>query len=441
VPQHDRLREDDRSPAKARRDPGKRAEENGEREREQEGHPLLGLQGLIGNEAVRSLVEDEGAALPDAFRVEMERSFGDEFGDVRVHQGSEVDAAAEDIDAAAFTVGSDVYMRSDVPSPATDAGRAVLAEELAHVAQGVGSDGAERLLGPGDLAETEAHDAAAKAVAGERATIHPAPAAADAGGRLLIPMAIAGGILIYESLKDEEKTASKIGPQPGEKDPNAPTPEQVSMIQQGVVPQLDTALNKLSAPDVNPVDVVTYLDGVTGFLKSQAPKSLEGLVVSAATSVMSAQGRLMGTADKETAIAGLVGKLGESSGALEGAAAAAKEPEGAPEPTALTPQQAGALRAGPIAFINEASALLGKNPPDVDGAIGKLQGVSGVLSGMSVPPAVAPIFNKVRLNMEIFIETLKGTKQSKTEAISDAASHLRTAKGIIADMSAPPPIE
>lgn len=55
---------------------------------------------------------------------------------MRVHTGSAADTVARQIDAKAFTVGSDVYFRDGAYSTGTSEGMHTLAHEIGHVAQG-----------------------------------------------------------------------------------------------------------------------------------------------------------------------------------------------------------------------------------------------------------------------------------------------------------------
>lgn len=76
-----------------------------------------------------------GRPLSPGVRSTMERRFGRDFGDVRVHTGSLADEAARSLDATAFTVGSDVVFQSETYRPGTTAGQRLLAHELAHTIQ------------------------------------------------------------------------------------------------------------------------------------------------------------------------------------------------------------------------------------------------------------------------------------------------------------------
>jgi len=95
--------------------------------------------GTAGNthvpEAVRRVVSSPGRSLDGTVQREMEAKMGGELGDVRVHTGPRAAAAAESINARAFTVGNHVAFNEGEYRPDTDDGKRVLAHELAHVRQ------------------------------------------------------------------------------------------------------------------------------------------------------------------------------------------------------------------------------------------------------------------------------------------------------------------
>ncbi len=76
-----------------------------------------------------------GQPLDPEMRGEFEARFGMSLGDVRVHSGTDADAASRALEARAFTIGSDVGFRAGQYRPQSGTGRALLAHELAHVAQ------------------------------------------------------------------------------------------------------------------------------------------------------------------------------------------------------------------------------------------------------------------------------------------------------------------
>lgn len=76
-----------------------------------------------------------GRPLPSSVRSFFEPRFGREFGDVRLHTGTDADEAASSLHAEAFTLGKDIAFAAGNFRPATSSGRALIAHELAHVVQ------------------------------------------------------------------------------------------------------------------------------------------------------------------------------------------------------------------------------------------------------------------------------------------------------------------
>ena len=91
----------------------------------------------------------------------MELRLGYDFTRVRIHSGPDAVQTVRRVNRTAFTVGHDIYVGSNAPSPHSNEGRRLLTHELAHVVQqrGGGAGPAEA----GSDAEQEA-DAAASAV-------------------------------------------------------------------------------------------------------------------------------------------------------------------------------------------------------------------------------------------------------------------------------------
>jgi hypothetical protein len=92
------------------------------------GAPLSGL-----------LPAGNGRALDASVRRAMEPRFGAGFGSVRVHEGASAAALAERFSARAYTVGEHVVFGAGEYQPHGDAGRRLIAHELAHVVQQRGS--------------------------------------------------------------------------------------------------------------------------------------------------------------------------------------------------------------------------------------------------------------------------------------------------------------
>jgi hypothetical protein len=76
-----------------------------------------------------------GQALDGTVRSRMETAFGHDFSHVRVHNDGKAAALSSSLNARAFTIGSDVAFAAGEYRPGTMIGDALLAHELAHVAQ------------------------------------------------------------------------------------------------------------------------------------------------------------------------------------------------------------------------------------------------------------------------------------------------------------------
>ncbi len=73
--------------------------------------------------------------MPRDLRQEMESRMGADFRQVRIHRDAASDQAARALDARAFTLGHHVAFARDEFAPGSNAGRHLLAHELAHVVQ------------------------------------------------------------------------------------------------------------------------------------------------------------------------------------------------------------------------------------------------------------------------------------------------------------------
>jgi len=83
----------------------------------------------------------QGSALSSSTLAGMEESFGVDFSDVRVHTDSNAESMNRELNARAFTHGSDIYFNANEYSPETSEGKHLLAHELTHVVQQTGSIG------------------------------------------------------------------------------------------------------------------------------------------------------------------------------------------------------------------------------------------------------------------------------------------------------------
>lgn len=91
-----------------------------------------------------------GAPLPEQVRHRMERLFGRDLSEVRVHAGA---AAADTLSARAFARGNHVYFAPGEYDPDSPAGRQLLGHELAHVVQQ--RDGRVPVPGAGGMVVTD----------------------------------------------------------------------------------------------------------------------------------------------------------------------------------------------------------------------------------------------------------------------------------------------
>lgn len=85
--------------------------------------------------SVHSALEDSGYQLAVATRLEMQSHFGHDFSHVRVHTGEAAARSAAEMNASAYTVGNNIVLGARVPTLESDAGRHLIAHELAHVIQ------------------------------------------------------------------------------------------------------------------------------------------------------------------------------------------------------------------------------------------------------------------------------------------------------------------
>ena len=83
-------------------------------------------------------LQGKGQQMPQGLRSMMERGFGRDFSQVRLHTDSTAADMSASIHARAFTHGSDIYFNRGQYNPNTTEGQRLVAHELAHVAQGGG---------------------------------------------------------------------------------------------------------------------------------------------------------------------------------------------------------------------------------------------------------------------------------------------------------------
>ena len=103
--------------------------------------------------AVSDVLRAPGQPLDAATRAFMEPRFGRDFSHVRVHADAAAADSAHAVGALAYTVGADLVLGSGRYQPASAAGRALLAHELAHVVQQQGGGLLQRAPDPAAVAD------------------------------------------------------------------------------------------------------------------------------------------------------------------------------------------------------------------------------------------------------------------------------------------------
>jgi vacuolar-type H+-ATPase subunit H len=175
--------------------------------------PPLSPGQALGNRALLHLIrtaeagDPAGQLLPPGVRTDMERSLGEDLGDVRVHSGPEADQAAHAMEAAAFTIGRDVVFGAGQYRPDSLGGRLVLAHELAHVVQQRGG-----VVPPLDTQaphEVDASRAAVAAVLGRPAAVQARTGVSMV--RITLPEVVKMLALAEEQMKTEGKWKNLVG--------------------------------------------------------------------------------------------------------------------------------------------------------------------------------------------------------------------------------------
>jgi hypothetical protein len=85
--------------------------------------------------SVEQVLASSGRPLEPGLRSDMEVRFGRDFSSVRIHRGEDAEKSARDVNASAYTVGRDIVFGAGSYAPRSEAGRRLLAHELAHTLQ------------------------------------------------------------------------------------------------------------------------------------------------------------------------------------------------------------------------------------------------------------------------------------------------------------------
>lgn len=95
-------------------------------------------------DSVHRTLGEAGTPLDAETRSAMERGFGRDFSDVRLHLDGSAGESARDVSARAYTVGQHIAFAPGMYQPGSSEGRRLLAHELAHVVQQRGAPALRR---------------------------------------------------------------------------------------------------------------------------------------------------------------------------------------------------------------------------------------------------------------------------------------------------------
>lgn len=109
------------------------------RVRTQRGSRAAAPQRAPVSQSVGDAIASPGVPLSPPLRRDMEARFGHDFSAVRLHHGAEAERSSREIDARAYTLGSDIVFGAGQFAPESTSGRRLLAHELTHVVQQSGT--------------------------------------------------------------------------------------------------------------------------------------------------------------------------------------------------------------------------------------------------------------------------------------------------------------
>lgn len=90
------------------------------------------------------LQNSTGTSMEPEVQADMEESFGQDFSDVKIHQGNKANELSESINAKAFATGNDIYFKEGAYNPKSSEGKRLLAHELTHTVEQGGQKGSTK---------------------------------------------------------------------------------------------------------------------------------------------------------------------------------------------------------------------------------------------------------------------------------------------------------
>ncbi len=388
------------------------------------------MQRLAGNRAVSELIGGVGAPIEQPQRSGWEESFGRDFGDVRIHSSPAAGDLARRAGAVALTVGSDIVVGDGVPDLADPAGREVLGEELAHVAQGVGTGTITSFTDPHGPIEQEASRAGTAAAAGERVHVGPQAGGASVAGRKLV-------LWPFPHMEDDDAPdgggAEEEGVAKRQRRPLSRA-QQGRLIVGAIVP-INRTVPLIGTKD--PVELAASLAGVPELvdgLTSPDPET-QGLVIEASNALGRGRNALLTAANPEGALVHAATQLTSVAAILDGVGPAPAEAPSAPSgPAAPTPgevEQVKGIRAG-VGFVQ---AELAKPVPDFTLAQDRLGELASTAQTYGDSPALAGPLGKAGRNLEGVGDLVMGAQGGKELALDLARGRLGSAVGLLSGLA------
>lgn len=326
-------------------------------------------------EALRQL--GQGEALPGPVRLRMEKRLGIDLAAVRVHRDTVAAAAAQTLQARAFTLGQDIFFAAGAFEPESQEGQELLVHELTHVVQAyqgrIAQGDALAVSHPSDPLEQEAH-AAAKGASPIAPTHRPAPSLPPPVQLLRSPSS-QGESEEEEEQRQQRRKRSKRRPQPAPRPKEQGTDKAAAAQRPATAPRDATnpAASGLAAQEAVLAQARTRDERAGDTDRGPAPREPQGGAGDKDSAVASA------AAPPATAAAG----AGQAQEGPRGQSAEHSEsPAGAPR-TADTPTAAAAPEeAGPAPARGPAGAA----PPP---AGGEAAAPTGAVAAASAAPATA----------------------------------------------------
>ena len=423
-------------------------------------HPLgamAEMQRLAGNRAVSDLIGGGGAPIQQPERSGWEESFGRDFGDVRIHSGPAAGDVAHRAGAVALTVGSDIVLDSQVPDLTSGVGREVLGEELAHVAQGVGTGPVTSFTDPHGPIEQEAGRAGTAAAAGERVHVGPQAAGPSVVGRRLV-------LFPYPHMEEEEAPEGGGSPEDGwaTRQKRALSRPQQGRLTVGAIVPIKRTMSLIGTKDPN--ELRASLAGVPDLISgiTVADPENQGTLIEAYNATTRGMNALYSAANPEGALIAAARQLTMVAAILDGVVSSGNQTAAAPKP-AETPGAApagspggpagpGESPAGPAgpavpspgeieqvkgirAGVGFVQAELAKPVPDFSLAQDRIGELATTAQSYGDSPALAGPLGKAGRNLEGVNDLILGARGGVELSLDLARGRLGTAVGLLAGLA------